>query len=651
MTGGFDVAILAGGQGTRLRERAGNLPKAMVPLAGRPILDYQLDLCRAHGCRRVLLLVHHGHDVIRSHVGDGSGYGLAVDYAVETAPRGTAGALRDALSRLADTFLVLYGDTYLDVDLQRMRDAHANSQADATLFVHPNDHPQDSDLVELDESGFVTALHPYPHPEGAEYENLVNAALYVMRRDGIEALIPPEGKADLAKHLFPQMLRAGLRLFAYVSPEYIKDAGTPERLDRIAADIKAGVPDRLSARALRSAVFLDRDGTLNKDVEWISRPEQLVLLPGVPAAVQRLNRSGYLSVVVTNQSVVARGDVTMAGLKTIHKRLAHLLGAEGAYLDGIYLCPHHPDRGFPGEVVALKIKCDCRKPGTAMVDEACRDLQIGRRTSWMVGDTTSDMETGRRAGLRTVLVRTGHAGQDGRFPFHPDYVVPDLPAAVSWILAGHPAMRRRLALVADAALEARLVVIGGLARSGKSSAAQVLRELLADSGRTAHIFPLDSWLKPVAERTEGTGVGSRYDLEAMLTTVTPLLRLKSRAAVSLPVYDRARRASYDRRVEMLIDPNDVIVVEGVPALLVDELTKGADVRVYLAMPETERLARLRADYRWRRVPDGAVDALVASRAKDESAPVMDVRPRADFVVDAWTAEPSSAAHRATHDRQ
>jgi len=649
MNGGFDVAILAGGQGTRLRQRAGNLPKPMVPLAGRPILDYQLDLCRTHGCRRVLLLVHYGHEAIRSHVGDGSRYGLSVDYAVETTPRGTAGALRDALPRLAPTFMVLYGDTFLDVDLRRMRDAHADRQADATLFVHPNDHPQDSDLVELADTGFVTALHPYPHPEGAEYGNLVNAALYVMRRDGLEALIPQDGKADLARHLFPQMLKAGSRLLAYVSPEYIKDAGTPDRLDRIAADVKAGVPDRLSARGLRSAVFLDRDGTLNKEVEWISRPEQLVLLPGAAEAVQRLNRAGYLSVVVTNQSVIARGDVTMGGLETIHNRLARQLGDAGAYLDRIYVCPHHPDRGFPGEVVELKIKCDCRKPGTAMVDEACRDLQIGRQTSWMVGDTTSDMETGRRAGLRTVLVRTGHAGQDGRFSFRPDYVVPDLGAAVTWILAGHPAMRRRMALVADAALEGRLVVIGGLARTGKSSAAQVLRELLADSGRTAHIFPLDSWLKPVAERAEGTGVGSRYDLEAMLTTVTPLLRLKTRAAVSLPIYDRYRRDRYERRVEMSIDPNDVIVVEGVPALMVDELTKAADVRVHLDMPESERVTRLRTDYRLRGVADAAVDALVASRSKDETAPVADVRSRADFIVDAWTA--SSADQRATHDRQ
>ena len=635
---GCDVAILAGGQGTRLRERAGPLPKPMVPILGRPILDHQFDLCRTHGFRRILLLVHHNHETIRAHVGDGSRYGLSVEYAVESTPRGTAGALADALPRLADTFLVLYGDTYLDVDLRRIREVHEERRADATLFVHPNDHPQDSDLVEVDDEGFVAALHAYPHGEGTEYDNLVNAALYVMRREGLEHLIPPEGKADLAKDLFPQMLRAGRRLFAYISPEYIKDVGTPERLDRVEADIHAGLPDRLSAHALRSAVFLDRDGTVNVEVSYVRTPEQLILLPGVPEALQRLNRSGHLAVIVTNQAVVARGDLTFAGLKRIHTRLTHLLGARRAYVDRIYVCPHHPEGGFPGEVAELKFACTCRKPATGMVDAACSDLQIDRRSSWMVGDTTADMEMGRRAGLRTILVRTGHAGQDGRFPFRPDYVVPDLPAAVSWILDGHPAMVRRMAPVAAAALQARLVVIGGLARTGKSSAAQVLREILADLGRTAHVFPLDSWLKPAAERTEGTGVASRYDLDAMLTTVTPLLQLRTRATVGLPIYDRGRRASYGRLVEMSIDPNDLIVVEGVPALLVDGLTKAAGVRVHLEMPEAERVERLRADYLWRGETAAAVDALIASRAKDESAPVQDARARADFIVDAWTEE-------------
>jgi histidinol-phosphate phosphatase family protein len=635
-TGPCHVAILAGGQGTRLRDRSGHLPKALVPLLGRPLLDYQLDLCRSHGLTRVLLLVHYGHEAIRAHVGDGSRFGVSVEYVIEATPLGTAGALRDGLPHLADTFLVMYGDTYLDVDLQRMRAAHAGHKADATLFLHPNDHPQDSDLVEIDDDGLVTALHPYPHPEKAEYDNLVNAALYVMQHDGLEAATPGEGRPDLAKDVFPRMLRSGRRLLGYVSPEYIKDLGTPDRLDRVAADIEAGVPERLSARGLRAAVFLDRDGTLNKEGDRVTTPDQLTILPGVPEALGRLNRSGRLAVVITNQAAIARGDVTFAGLKAIHRRLTHLLGASHAYVDRIYVCPHHPDRGFPGEVPELKISCPCRKPATGLVDRACRELQIDRKSSWFVGDTTSDVETGWRAGIRTILVRTGHAGQDGRFPFRPDYVVPDLAAAVSWILDGHPAMVRRMTPVAAAARRARLVVIGGLARTGKSSAAQILREILADSGQTVHVFPLDSWLKPVAERTEGTGVGARYDLDAVLATVTPLLGLRTQASIDLPVYDRARRAVYEHAVGMSIGPDDLIVIEGVPVLMVEPLAQAAAVRVHIEMPEPERVSRLRADYRWRGEADTSVDALLASRALDETVPVQEARTRADFIINAWT---------------
>jgi D,D-heptose 1,7-bisphosphate phosphatase len=632
----FDVAILAGGQGTRLRERAGHRPKPMVSLLGRPLLEYQLELCRRHGFLRVLLLVHYQHDVIREYFGDGSNHGVSLAYQVEETPRGTAGALRDALPRLADRFLTLYGDTYMDVDLRRFWDVHVAHNADVTVFAHPNDHPDDSDIVDVDAAGLVTALHPYPHPQHFENPNLASAALYVMRSNGLESFIPPVGQMDVARDLFPVMLRAGRRLFAHISPEFIKDIGTPERLDQVADDISAGVPERLSGRGLRPAVFLDRDGTLNTQVDYVTRPDHLALLPGIPEAVRRLNRAGHLAVVITNQPVVARGDVTADGLERIHIRLKHLLGLQHAYLDRIYACPHHPDSGYPGEVSELKMICDCRKPATGLVDAACRDLEIHRDASWFIGDTTSDVETGRRAGLKTILVRTGQAGQDGRYPFRPDYVVADMSAAVSWILDGYSVLKRRMAPVAFAALSARLVVIGGLARSGKSSAAQVLKECVAALGRTAHLISLDSWIKPVSERAEGAGVTERYNVEAMVATVARLVGSRERSALELPVYDRANRAQYGRRVHMTIGSDDLLVVEGVPALLVDRLTQLADVRVHLEMAEAERISRLRADYRWRGETDAAVELILASRATDEARPVQEARDRADFLVEAWT---------------
>ena len=640
MTAGqrFDLVILAGGRGTRLKARTGDLPKPMAPIAGRPALEHQLALCRRHGFDRVLLLLHHGHEAIQRHFGDGTSFGVTLGCHVEAAPRGTAGALRDSLASLAGTFLVLYGDTYVDVDLRRLWDTHRQAGADATLFVHPNDHPFDSDLVEVDAAGFVTTLHPCPHPEGADLENLVTAGLFVLQNDGLQERIPADRPSDLAKHTIPGLLADGRRLLAYRSPEYIKDFGTPERLDRVERDVRNGIAERLSGRALRHAVFLDRDGTLNRDVNHLKHPDQIELLDGAPAAIRRLNQAARLTVVITNQSALARGELTGEGLQRVHARLSSLLGRQGAYLDAMYVCPHHPDRGFPGEIPELKVACDCRKPGTGSIDAACRDLLVDRAGAWMIGDTTSDIESGRRAGLRTILVRTGHAGSDGKFPFRPDYVTSDLGAAASWILDGHPTMCRRLAPVAAAAREARLVVIGGLARTGKSSAAQILKETMHVWGRETHILPFDSWLKPQGERAEGTGVDSRFDTRQLLDVVAPLVGAAERRTLDLPIYDRARRAMYDRPVQISIGPEDLVIVEGVPALMSDELAARADLRVHMEIAESARVELLHADYRWRGESGERLAALLASRAADETGPVEAARSRADFVVTAWARE-------------
>lgn len=421
----FEVAILAGGRGTRLDERTRGLPKPLVMLAGKPLLEHQIELCARHGFTRLLLLVHHEHQQIRDHVGDGSRFGVVIEYQVEAQPRGTAGALIDALERLEPTFLTLYADIFLDVDLRRLLSVHQQRQADVTLLVQPSDHMHEADLVEVDDHDFIVAFHPYPHPEGRYQRNLANAALYAANRSAFSDSALSSAPTDLARQTFPELLRSGRRLFAYRSPEYIKDVGSPERLDRVAREIEAGVPARLSGRTPRSAVFLDRDGTLNREVHHLTRLEQLELIDGATDAVARLNQSGYLTVVVTNQSVVARGELSLESLDTIHARLEQLLGLGGAYLDRIYVCPHHPES--TGD-------CDCRKPAPGMIEAATRDLAIDRQRAWLVGDTTSDIETGRRAGVRTILVKTGHGGADGRWPAVPDYIVADLSEAVDRIL-------------------------------------------------------------------------------------------------------------------------------------------------------------------------------------------------------------------------
>lgn len=626
------LVILAGGKGTRLAGAIGEaIPKPMAPVAGRPLLERQLELAREHGFEDVRLLTSHRSEVIESHFGDGSGFGVAVRYHVDGEPRGTAGAVLQVLPELADRFALLYGDTVLDVDLDRFWRRHAEVGADASLFVHPNDHPHDSDLVETDAEGWIRAFHPHPHEEGRYLRNMVNAALYVVDRAALEPWRGREGKLDFAHDLFPMMLERGARLFGYHSREYIKDMGTPERLARVEADIESGLVGRLSLRSRCPAVFLDRDGTLNLEVNRVSDADQLELLEGAGRAVRQLNRSGRLAVVVTNQPVVARGDCDEAELERIHAKLETLLGRDGAYLDGLYHCPHHPDSGFPGERPELKIRCDCRKPGIDLVERAVLDLRIDRQASWMVGDTTVDLQTARNAGLRSILVRTGHAGRDGRWPVRADFECSDVEEAVGFIVEVHDALLQRARSLLPRCESGALLAIGGLSRSGKSTWAAVFRDVLGERGQRGVVVPLDAWL--LSEEERGTGnVMARFDVESITQLVRTLAGRKESVEVPLAYYDRPTRRRVDAGERLEIGPEDVVVFEGVPALAIEPLVAAASTTFYVECPESVRRRRFDREYRSRGASEAEIEALYAEREADEHPFVKDSAAVADVEI-------------------
>jgi histidinol-phosphate phosphatase family protein len=436
----MQLIILAGGSGTRLKSVSGDLPKPLVSVLGIPLLGRQLQQAAGQGVvDEALVLTGYGADQIASYIA-GQDFGIPVRCLAEPVARGTAGAVFEALPHLKPEFFVMYADTVNDVDLARFLSFHRAHGVDASLFLHPNDHPFDSDLVTVDEAGRILAFHPSPHPPAEPLPNLVNAAFYVLRRDALLGLAGLPEKPDFGKHVFPAMLREGRRLAGYCSPEYIKDAGTPKRLAKVAADIESGLAASRSFRTPAAAVFMDRDGVLNVLDGHINTAEKMQMLPGAAQAVARLNHSLFRTVVVTNQPVVARGEASFETLRHIHAKLDTELGAEGAYLDALYFCPHHPDRGFPREIVALKVDCTCRKPGTGMVERASRELNIDLERSWMIGDTTSDMEMARRAGLRAILVYTGEGGADGKYDARPEFVADDLAGAVEIIFRHDPRM-------------------------------------------------------------------------------------------------------------------------------------------------------------------------------------------------------------------
>lgn len=434
------LIILAGGAGTRLRARLGDLPKPMIPIAGKPLLEHQVELAKKHGFTDLIFFVHYRADLIEKYFGDGKKFGVHIQYILEKEPLGTAGAVLAGFEKLVERFIVLYGDTMVNVDLNRIWNAHEKAGAAATLLLHPNDHPFDSDLVEIDANSFVTAFHNRPHAENVWRQNLVNAGLYVLEKSALKkcAGVKPH-KADskildFGRDIFPALVARGEKLLGYNSPEFIKDIGTPERYDKISAQFAAGVVQRSSLATPQRAVFLDRDGTLIPDKDCLCNADELETFPGVAEALHELNLHGWRTVVVTNQPVIAKGFCDEVELQKIHNKLETLLGREHAFLDRIYFCPHHPEKGFPGERPELKIDCDCRKPKTGMIQKAVTDLNIDLKQSWLIGDTTTDLRTAKNAGLKSILVRTGAGGRDGKFDAAPDFIFDTLNDAVGFLL-------------------------------------------------------------------------------------------------------------------------------------------------------------------------------------------------------------------------
>ena len=397
------TVIMAGGKGTRIASVNSEVPKPMIPILGKPILEYQIDCLRRQGYDDIILVVGHLGHVVKDYFGDGSAFGVRIEYVTETEPLGTAGALFLLKDKLGEDFLLLCGDIIFDIDLSRFYACHKAHGGVATLFTHPNSHPYDSGIIMADGEGRVTNwLHK--EDERLWYRNRVNAGLHFLSHRVFEqGLFHELKKVDLDREVLKPLIPTG-QLFVYDSPEYVKDMGTPDRFYAVTEDIRSGKVRQKNLKNKQKCVFLDRDGTLNKYVGFLRDIDQLELLPGAAEAARRINASGYLAIVVTNQPVIARGEATVPQLREIHNKLETLLGREGAYLDAIYYCPHHPHKGYEGEVPELKFDCDCRKPKPGMLLKAAEDFHIDLSASYMVGDGDNDVQCGLNAGCTPVKI-------------------------------------------------------------------------------------------------------------------------------------------------------------------------------------------------------------------------------------------------------
>lgn len=415
--------IMAGGKGTRIASIRSDVPKPMIELCGKPILQYQIENLCSYGLTDITLVIGYLGDVIKNYFGDGSQFGVNISYFTEIEPLGTAGALFK-MSGLTEDFLLLCGDIIFDIDFSRFIAFHQKHRAWASLMAHPNSHPYDSSLLVTKTllpnklGGLPSDSHQVSdwlnkEDERSYYKNRVNAGIQIISPKLLEAakaaLISKNNvlpnKIDLDRDVLKPNITNG-RIFAYDTPEYIKDMGTPDRYYQTELDIKSGLLQSRNLINKQKAIFLDRDGTINKENGFISHPDDFILLSDTAEAIKMINQSGYLAIVITNQPVIARGDCSFEDLQLIHNKMETELGKSGAFIDGLYFCPHHPDKGFEGEVLEYKCICDCRKPKPGLLFQAAEDFNIDISQSIMIGDTESDIVAGTAAGCKECCLIT-----------------------------------------------------------------------------------------------------------------------------------------------------------------------------------------------------------------------------------------------------
>jgi histidinol-phosphate phosphatase family protein len=634
------AVIIAGGLGTRARVMTGDrIPKALLPVGGVPIVFRQMRVLRREGVERLTVLAGHLGAQLAAPLGEEArSLGLALDVRVEDTPLGTAGCLATLAPADGDA-LIVSGDMLFDLALAPLVDFHRARQALITLVVHPNDHPRTSDLIR-ERDGFVTALLPREIPRTRDERNLVPAGLYLASADFFNR-IAPRHEADMVRDVLPRLVAAGERIAAYSTPEYMRDVGTEKRHATAERDVARGRVAALNLRNKRPAILFDVDGVLNEEPGTLGalKPGDVRLVRGAGTAVAMAHDSQLVTVAITNRPQVARGDITFDDLDAILGRLEALLAEQGGVLDRIYVCPHHPDGGFPGEVKALKVRCECRKPGTLLFRRAMDELPIDRARSIAIGDSLRDIGAARAAGVWAYGVRTGYGCRDtARYPGGaaaapvPDLMFDDVGEAVRFALA----YRDLAAPLAKATPERKgksarplLVAVCGRSRSGKSVVAHALARGLQEDGTSCLHVRLDDWIMPAAERRPGDAAEIRNRVDRLPAI---LAALRQGEAVAAPGYDAANRVAGP---PVTYDPagKSVIVLDGVFAAHAS-IRSSLDLAAFVDAPEPVQRARFAALYRWKQFDDAAMEELWRARIADEWAAVDAQREHCDVIITA-----------------
>ena len=428
------VVVLMGGLGTRLKDYTKECPKSLVKVGDRPFFDYQLDLLIAWGFKKFVFLIGYKADMIEEYYGDGSSRDISIQYSYDGEKLlGTGGAVRRALSFLEDDFLLIYGDSFMDIDYAETLyryERGKKSGSRALMTVLNNNNRFDKSNVVMKGRDLVLYDKHNPTPE----MNCIDYGVCMYERSLFEQY--EEGVSfDLAD--IQHDLSVKHQMVAQIVTKRFYEIGSPGSLAEFTAYAKKRFTEQ------HPAVFVDRDGVINKivwndDIEQLDSPmkvEQFEFLPGVSDALKTFQEKGYYIFVVTNQPGAAKGKTSLATLYDINSYMIDALSKEGVDIDDLFMCPHYPKELPTTREKFLIKKCNCRKPEPGLIYRAMRKYGIDMSSSYMIGDSCSDVVAGSAVGLKTIFLGDLKCDLCKKLgDISPTYIAADLASAAQLII-------------------------------------------------------------------------------------------------------------------------------------------------------------------------------------------------------------------------
>ncbi len=406
----YSVVIACGGMGTRLKKITKNLPKPLYPINEICTLERCIDQLSFFSFENILVTIGFKGSIFENFIKKlNKKYNVNIDIFLEKHPLGECGALWQVEENLSENFIFINGDLVFSIDFDRLISFHKRLSSSLTLVTHTSDHPNDSDLVSASNGTLVD--HIYLKKEIKDTSSkayLGNSGIVMINKNLLRKIQAPIGNEikSVFHHIVKNIFDLKINIYSYNTTEYIKDMGTPRRLKIVEEDLKKNKVSSKNYKNKQKALFLDRDNTLIncKIGKYIVDKKEIKFIDKNIFKIAKISNAYNFVCLVTNQPSIAMGKLSIKELENINSFIIKYCLSKGLKIDVVSFCPHHPHKGFQGEIEVLKNDCFCRKPNPGLILEQAFFRNINLKESLMIGDSDSDSQAADNSGCNFLHV-------------------------------------------------------------------------------------------------------------------------------------------------------------------------------------------------------------------------------------------------------